>query len=69
MVTVITKTKKGAGMYEWIAKRRAKAAIVFSPPLKLDIGCNHETNVTDHSSEVIKYKVNDWKAVRTLEEF
>ena len=32
----LTRTKNGAGMYEWMAKSKAKAAIVFSPPLKLD---------------------------------
>ena len=26
-------------MYEWMAKSKANAAIVFSPPLKFDIGC------------------------------
>ena len=38
--SISSNTKKGAGWKEWMEKRRARAAIVFSPPERLDMGWN-----------------------------
>ena len=38
--SISSSTKNGAGWKLWMAKRNARAAIVFSPPDRLDMGWN-----------------------------
>ena len=53
--SISSRTKKGDGFLEWIANNRAKAAIVFSPPLKLSIGLKRFPGATQLYETPSKY--------------